>query len=143
MFDIFASKNKKLVKKWKQEHQEIVVVATKVIEAYSTHRYNEAKEQLKVLNNIAVSHIMDEDIQFFKLLRDKSKNDPRIEKMVNDFTASFKGTKLTLMNFLYKYTKEDVELDDEFFETFNQIVEVVAKRIEFEENNLYQELQKR
>jgi len=142
MFNIFASKNQKIVKKWKKEHQEIVILATKVIEAYSTHRYKDAKKYLKELNSLAVGHIMDEDIQFFKLLREKRKQDPHIENMIKEFTHSFQNTKLTLMNFLYKYTKDDVELDNEFFETFNKIVGVVGSRIEFEETNLYQELEK-
>jgi meiotically up-regulated gene 157 (Mug157) protein len=60
--------------------------------------------------------------------------------MVKEFTNSFRNTKVTLMNFLHKYTKDDIELDDEFFETFNKIVEVLGQRIEFEENNLYAKL---
>ena len=142
MFNIFASKNQKIVKKWKKEHQDIVILATKVIEAYNTHRYADAKKYLKDLNSLAVGHIMDEDIQFFKLLRDKRKQDSHIENMINEFTYSFKDTKLTLMNFLHKYTKDDVELDSEFFDTFNKIVDVVGKRIAFEEKNLYKELEK-
>jgi len=141
MFNLFASKNQKLVHKWKKEHHEIVVLATKVIEKYSTHHYDEAKKYLIELNSLAVEHIMDEDIQFFKLLREKRKKDKHIENMINEFTHSFKDTKLTLMNFLHKYTKDDVELDDEFFATFNKIVEVVGKRIAFEENNLYKTLE--
>jgi len=138
--NLFASKTKKLVHKWEKEHQEIVVLATKVIQHYSKHEYKKAKSYLVKLNNIAVDHVMDEDIQFFKLLHDKAKNDSKTAQMVKEFTNSFRNTKVTLMNFLHKYTKDDIELDDEFFETFNKIVEVLGQRIEFEENNLYAKL---
>jgi len=137
---IFSSKTQKLVKKWEKEHQEIVVIATKVIENYNTHNYKKAKKYLRDLNSLAVGHIMNEDIEFFKLLRDKRRIDKEADNMINEFTHSFKDTKLTLMNFLYKYTRDDTDLDQEFFNTFTQIVDIVGKRIDFEENNLYQKL---
>ena len=44
------------------------------------------------------------------------------------------------MSFLTKYTRQDVPLDDEFFTTFNGLVEVLAERIAFEEKNLYSKM---
>ena len=137
---IFGSKTQKLVKKWEKEHQEIVVIATKVIENYNTHNYAKAKKYLSDLNSLAVSHIMNEDIEFYKLLRDKKRIDKETDNMINEFTQSFKDTKLALMNFLYKYTRDDTKLDQEFFDTFTKIIDVVGKRIDFEEKNLYQKL---
>jgi len=62
--------------------------------------------------------------------------------MVNEFTESFKGTKILLMNFLYDYAHSPKELDATFFKVFNDIVGAVAQRIKFEENNLYSVLNK-
>jgi len=42
-----------------------------------------------------------------------------------------------LRNFLRTYTKQDAVYDEEFFATFNTIVEALGERIEFEEKNLY------
>ena len=137
---LFSSKNKKLVKKWKKEHEEIVVLAHKVIAAYSKNNQQAAKNELKALNELAVDHVMNEDIEFYRLLKDKKRLDDTTEELVKDFTATFKDTKMTLMNFLTKYSKPEVELDEEFFTTFNAIVEVLAKRITFEEENLYVKL---
>jgi len=137
---LFSSKNKKLVKKWKKEHEEIVVLAHKVIAAYSKNKQQAAKNELKALNELAVDHVMNEDIEFYRLLKDKKRLDDTTEELVKDFTATFKDTKMTLMNFLTKYSKPEVELDEEFFTTFNAIVEVLAKRIAFEEENLYVKL---
>jgi hypothetical protein len=137
---LFMSKNQKIVHHWEKEHHDIVVLATKVIETYNTNEHKKTKKHLKALNSLAVGHIMNEDIEFYKLLRDTKRKDEEAEHMIQEFTTSFKDTKLTLMNFLRKYTKDEVELDDDFFDKFNKIVEVLSKRIEFEEKNLYRKL---
>ena len=134
---LFASKNKKLVKKWEKEHEQIVVLAHKVIAAYSKNDHKQAKKELKALNELAVDHVMNEDIEFYKLLKDQKRNDSKTEEMVKDFTKSFKGTKIALMNFLTKYSRPETVLDDEFFTAFNELVGVLGERIAFEEKNLY------
>jgi len=134
---LFSSKNKKLVTKWEKEHEEIVVLAHKVIAAYSKNDHKTAKKELKALNSLAVDHVMNEDIEFYKLLKDQKRNDSKTELMVKEFTKSFKGTKIALMNFLTKYSRPETELDEEFFTTFNELVEVLGERITFEEENLY------
>jgi len=83
---------------------------------------------------------MNEDIEFYRLLKDQKRNDSKTEKMVNDFTKTFQGTKLALMNFLTKYSKPETELDETFFTTFNELVGVLGERIAFEEENLYVKL---
>jgi hypothetical protein len=140
MFGFFSSKNKKLVKKWQKEHERIVELAHKVIGEYSKNNHKAAKKAIKELNTLAVDHVMNEDIEFYKLMRDESRIDAKTEVLVDDFIKSFKQTKLALMAFLSKYAKEETPLDEEFFTTFNEIVEVLGERIEFEEKNLYSKL---
>jgi hypothetical protein len=134
---LFLSKNQKLVKKWKREHEEIVVLATHVLSEYSKNNIKSAKKLLKKLNIVAVDHMMNEDLEFYKLLKDQKRLTETNEKSIHQFKKSFKNTKLTLMTFLSKYSRDDVELDDTFFKSFNDLVDVLAKRIDFEENNLY------
>jgi len=138
-FSLFGSKHKKLVKKWQDEHGRIVVLAHKVIGAYSKNDHKEAKKLLRELNSLAVDHIMDEDLEFYNTLKEH-KMDAKTETQIKEFVATFKGTKMALMNFLTAYTKEDAVLDEKFFHTFNEIVEVLGKRIAFEEENLYSDL---
>ena len=140
MFGLFSSKNQKLVKKWEKEHEQIVVLAHNVIAAYSKNDHKKAKKELKALNELAVDHVMNEDIEFYKLLKDQKRNDSKTEKMVKDFTHTFKDTKIALMNFLTKYSRPEIELDEEFFTTFNELVGVLGERIAFEEENLYVKL---
>ena len=134
---LFLSKNQKLVKKWTKEHEDIVVLAHKVIGEYSKNNHDNARNALKELNNLAVDHVMNEDIEFYKLMKDQKRITTKSESMVREFTVTFKGTKMALMNFLTKYTQDDIVLDDEFFTTFNSLVGILGERIEFEENNLY------
>lgn len=134
---LFLSKNQKLVKKWKQEHEQIVVLATKVIGEYSKNNPDGAKKELKALNELAVDHLMNEDIEFYRLLKDQKRVDRKTEEAVNEFTKSFKGVKLPLMNFLTKYSRDEAVLDDKFFEDFNGLVATLGARIAFEEDNLY------
>jgi len=134
---LFASKNQKLVKGWVKEHEEIVVLAHKIIAAYSGHDHALVRKYLLELNKIAVVHLMTEDIEFYRLLKDHKRTNDEIERLINEFTKSFRETKATLRDFLLKYTAPDAIYDDSFFKTFNVIVEVLADRIAFEEKTLY------
>ena len=137
---LFSSKNQKLVKKWQKEHEDIVVLAHKIIAAYSKNDHKTAKKELQALNNLAVDHLMNEDIEFYRLLKDQKRLNGDTEVMVKDFTQTFKGTKMVLMNFLTKYSKPDTILDEKFFNTFNELVNILGERIAFEEENLYKQL---
>jgi len=134
---LFLSKNQKLVKKWKKEHEQIVVLATKVIGEYSKNNPDAAKKQLIALNELAVDHLMNEDIEFYRLLKDGKRVDRKTEEAVNVFRRSFKGVKVPLMNFLTIYSRDEAVLDDKFFKEFNELVGVLGERIAFEEDNLY------
>ena len=136
-WSLFSSKNQKLVKKWVREHEQIVVLAHKVIAEYSKNDHDAAKKALKDLNTLAINHIMSEDVEFYLLLKDQKRLDDETEVFVKNFTETFKGTKTALMTFLTKYTRPEAVLDEEFFKTFNEIVGVLAERIAFEEKNLY------
>ena len=134
---LFSSKNQKLVKKWVKEHEQIVVLAHKVIAEYSLNNHTGAKKYLVQLNKIAVNHLMIEDIELYKLLREDKQTDEKTERLIVEFKESFRKVKIALMEFLTKYSKSEVVLDEEFFKSFNDIVGVLAQRIDFEEKNLY------
>lgn len=137
-----ASENQKLVHTWKDEHKKIVVLAHKVIEEYSTNHHDEAKKALIELNEVTVHHLMVEDIELYRIKKDEEGIDEDALESVDEFVKSFKETKMSLMKFLTKYTKPEVELDEKFFNTFNNLVGILAKRIAFEEKNLYSKLDK-
>ncbi len=137
---LFSSKNQKLVKQWSKEHEQIVILAHKIIEAYSTHNNESAKKELIKLNKLTVKHLMEEDIELFRLLKDDGRLDAETERLILDFKKSFQGTKGVLMGFLTKYTRPSAILDEEFFRVFNELVGILGERIAFEESKLYNKL---
>jgi len=134
---LFASKNKKLVDEWVKEHKKMVEFAHKIIDSYEKGDLKTTKKALKSLNDIAIMHLMKEDLEFYRLLKDEKRADEESQKLINKFTTSFKDTKATLRDFLLTYTGENATLDDKFFQTFKTIVDVLGQRIAFEEKSIY------
>ena len=143
MFDFLKSKNEKLVGKWHDEHIQIVDIAHKVLAEHAKNNPEKAKEYLKKLNEMVVDHVMNEDVEFFKMLQDYEHVDYETEKLIKDFVSSFKKTKIELMDFLKHYSKPEVELDDDFAKQFMQIAEAVEERISFEEREVYSKLKRK
>jgi len=137
MLSIFDSKNKKMVRRWENEHVKLVELGQKVLADYVKNNESECKKTLKYFVDLAMDHLTSEDVEFFKMLRDEKRADENTEKLINEFQKSFKDTKTTLMKFLAKYVKPETSLDDEFFDTFSTIMDILGKRIEYEEGNLY------
>ncbi len=134
---LFLSKNQRVVKKWKKEHEKIVLLAHKVIAEYSKNNHKKAKKNLISLNNLAIDHIIDEDLKFYKLLNGEQRILPERRASIEDFIETFKEVKPKLMSFLTKYTRKDSLLDDDFFQQFNELAEVLIERIQYEEKNIY------
>jgi uncharacterized protein YdiU (UPF0061 family) len=135
---LFLSKNQKLVKKWTKEHEKIVLLTHNVIAEYSKNNHKKAKKLLKSLNNLVIDHVTDENIKFYQLQKDRKKLSLKHEEAVEEFIETFKDTKSDLMNFLTRYSRDSVHLDETFFTTLNQLAEILIERIEFEEKNLYE-----
>jgi len=137
MLSMFQSKNKKLVKQWKKEHEQLVVYGKKVIAEYVKNNEENARAALKTFADLAMDHLSSEDVEFFRMQRDPDRSDEQTLAAIDKFQKSFKDVKNVLMKFLAKYTRPENKLDDEFFDTFNQIMDILGKRIEFEESDLY------
>jgi hypothetical protein len=105
-------------------------------------RHQTAKKRLKALKSLVIEHIMNEDIEIYRLMKDEKRIDIQTEALVDEFLQSFKKTKLSLIAFLENAAKPETKLDDTFFVTFKDIMKVVVKRIDFEEKNLYSKLEK-
>ncbi|EQB39295.1 hypothetical protein M947_07500 [Sulfurimonas hongkongensis] len=142
-FSFFSSKNQKLVKKWKSEHEEMVISAHKIIAAYSLDDKDSVRKELITLRKLALEHLMLEDIELFKLLREDKDLEENTEEKIREFRDTFRDTKSSLLDFLREYTQEDAQLDKRFFDIFSNIVSVLSKRIDFEENNLYISLEEK
>jgi len=134
---LFLSKNQKLVKKWTKEHEKIVLLIHNVLAEYSKNNHKNAKKELILLNHLVIDHVTEENIEFYKLLKDKNWISMKNRKYTEEFVATFKDMRLDLMKFLTHYTKKKTPLDDKFFDSLNEISEILRERIDFEEENLY------
>jgi hypothetical protein len=146
MFNFFKknkslANNSKKVKKWHKEHEMLGECAVNIVKAYEKKDLNLTRKHLVKLQDMAFSHLMDEDLTFFELLEqaeasDLQENQEIIDAM-KEFRRSFLDVKSALIHFLIKYTNPENELDEEFKKTLDAIIEALVNRIEFEENNLY------
>ena len=146
MFNFFKKKkslahNSKKVKKWHKEHEKLSGCAMDIVDAYEKKDLDQTRKHLLKLQDMAFGHLMDEDLTFFELLEkaeasDIQENQEIIDAM-KEFRRSFLDVKSALIHFLIKYTNPENELDEEFKQTLDAIIEALVNRIEFEENNLY------
>ena len=137
MFGLFESKNKKMVKRWKREHEQLVVLGKKVLAEYVKNDEAKTRMALQSFTNLAMEHLNSEDIEFYRLMHAPGRKDQQTAQSIETFQRSFKDVKTTLMKFLAKYNRPENPLDEEFFDTFTQIMEILGNRIEFEESDLY------
>ncbi len=137
MFTIFESKNRKMVKRWKQEHEQLVILGKKVLAEYVKNNEPETRAALQSFTDLAMSHLNSEDIEFFRLIRDQEHQDVQRDEAIDRFQQSFKDVKTTIMKFLAKYNRPENPLDEEFFDTFSKIMEILGERIKLEETGLY------
>ena len=134
---LFKSRNQKVVEGWEVDHQNLVALAGVIIDAYGQDDTKKVRATLRELSKETAAHLMSEDLEFFKMMQDKRRVTPETEASIREFKESFAGIKVALTNFLKKYSADDSTIDEEFFNQFNDIVAVLAERIEFEEGNLY------
>ena len=138
--NFFLTKNQKLVKRWTKEHETIVFLTNQVIAEYSKNNHKKAKKRLIELNHMVVDHVTDENIKFYKLLKDEDRLSPQNREYTKEFIKTFADVRKDLMKFLTKYTRKTTQLDDEFFDTLTTIADVLVERIEYEESKLYSAL---
>ncbi len=139
-FSLFSSKNQKLVEHWSSDHIEIVSLANSVVSAYESGNNKYIHQTLETLKKVTIGHLMEEDTELIDLLRDSKKLDRKLEKLIVEFRNTFKGAKTAVLVFLTKYTYDDAVYDENFIYDFKELINVLGKRIDFEENNLYAKL---
>ncbi len=135
---IFLTKNQKLVNKWTKEHEQMILLANKLLAEHAKNNHKKAKKLLQKFTDITVDHVTDENIEFFKLLRDEDNLSIRSKKSTEEFVSTFKETQRSLIQFLSKYNKAHKVLDKEFLDTLTQIIDILHERIKYEEENLYE-----
>jgi hypothetical protein len=137
------SHNQKLAQRWKQEHREIVSLAGTIIRDYEQDKKNELSKDIDALNELTSAHLMNEDLEFYKFSMLEDSLDENMKQLIEEFVETFEETKIALMDFLSEYTLEDAMYDEEFIDKFKELVDILAKRIAYEEKNLYKVLEEK
>ena len=135
-----TSNNAAKIAEWKDEHYQIITLFEDVLSSYKDNDIELAKTFLAKANQVALRHIIDEDITLTKLLKISKQNDRKIVEQIKEFLFSFTEIKESLINFLTKYNTLSSDFDDDFLLTLETIIKSLKKRIEYEEKNLYNQI---
>ncbi len=143
MKDVSLSNNQKLAIRWKKEHRKIVTLAVKIIHDFEISRLDLLCKDIETLNELVSAHLMDEDVELYKFSMLEESLDARMKELIEEFIETFEETKTALIDFLTKYTLSQAIYNQEFIDSFKELVDVLAKRISYEEKNLYKVLQEK
>jgi len=147
MFSFFKKEKKKkspippydskLIRKFHKDHEKLVTQIGIIKKNIETNKVEKAKEGLKKLKMSILGHCMEEDIKLYWYLKDYYKKNDSVMEIILMYGESIKKVQKTAMSFLDKYSGEHTPLDAVFNKQFDEIIDVLATRIETEENNLY------
>ncbi len=147
MFSFFRKEKKKkspippydakLIKKFHKDHEKLVTQIGIIVKHIETKKIEKAKEGLKKLKMSILGHFMEEDIKLYWYLKDYYKENDSTMEIIIMYEESIKKVQKTALAFLDKYSAENIPLDTVFNKQFDEIIDVLATRIETEENNLY------
>ncbi len=126
-----------LIKKFHKDHEKLVKIVTAINDSVAEGNDKKARKMLKKLKTAILYHFMEEDINLYWYLNKYYKGNKEVLGIVESFETSIKEIQNTVTDFLDYYVKEDVALDNEFKVKFKELVNVLAARIEIEEEKLY------
>ena len=127
---ITISSNQKFFKKWKKEHQEIVLLVETIIDSHSMKNDQLTQETLNSLHTLANNYIMHEDRELFQYMKEKEKDSIGATKIqIQEFIDTTIKTKSILKNILTLYPESDMPINKDFFTKFEAIVAELNKNI--------------
>jgi len=136
---LFGSKEKRLVKKWKKEHQQISEYSHQALASYVRGDIKTLQKYLLILRDLTINHLMEEDIEFYRLKRERSDDESLIDG-IDNFIETFREIKKAWRDFICDYSKEGAIYDENFHKKFEELVYILEDRIRYEENTLYKHL---
>jgi len=133
------TKEQRLVRKWKKEHQKISEYSHKALASYNRGDIKELQRYILILRDLTIKHLMEEDIEFYRQKRENSNNEILMNG-IDNFIETFKEIKKTWRDFICKYAKEEALYDKDFHDKFEELIHILEDRIRFEEETLYRYL---
>ena len=127
---ITISSNQKFFRKWKKEHQELVLLVETIIDSHAMKNHSLTQETLYSLHSLANDYIMNEDRELFQYMKEKEKDSKGETKIqIQDFIDTTIKTKSILKKILTLYPEPDTTIEAGFFDKFETIVAELNKNI--------------
>jgi hypothetical protein len=125
-----------LIEKFKKEHSNIIE-ALKEVEELGIHT-KEGHAKLMSLIIVLLKHLWNEDKQLYPVLKKASEHNKKLKEILSLFVNGLGATYVEMLNFMAKYYKGVVR-DINFQRDYERLFGALSKRIEYEENILYDE----
>ena len=128
-----------LIEKFKKDQSEIIE-ALKEVGELGTHTKEEHAKLMSLTVNL-LNHLWNEDEHLYPVLRKASEHNKKLKEILSLFVNSLGAIYVEALNFMAKYYK-GVVIDINFQRNYERLLGALSKRIEYEENILYDEYKK-
>jgi len=124
------------IEKFKKEHSNIIE-ALKEVEELGIHT-KEGHAKLMSLTVNLLKHLRNEDKQLYPVLRKASEHNKKLKEILSHFVNGLGAIYVEMLGFMVKYSK-GVVIEINFQRDYERLFGALSKRIEYEENILYDE----
>lgn len=130
---------KNLISKYKTDHEQLLSLYGLINNLYQTRNYEEASKKLNEMRVALPAHILDEELNFYIYLKHCYHLDKDTQELMMKQRKDIKVIGLSAINFLKKYSKmgSGISDDPDFEKDFEELGQILTKRISMEENELY------
>lgn len=127
-----------LIEGFKKDHSEIIKAIKEVEELGVLTQ--EGHDKLMSLAVNLLNHLWNEDEWLYPVLKKASENNKKLQEILRFFVNGLGVIHEEMLNFIAKYSHG--VMDSDFQLEYERLFDVLMKRIEFEENTLYDEYNK-
>ncbi|WP_158527283.1 hemerythrin domain-containing protein [Pelagibaculum spongiae] len=127
-----------LIKKYSSDHQELLGLYGQVAEKLQQQEFSAIPALLKRLQDALRAHLLDENLNFYIYMQHCYKADEDNLELISEYRREMTDIGRTAFSFLKQYGEPGADVSSaEFRSVFDQIGEVLTRRIDAEENYLY------
>ncbi len=125
-----------LIEEFKKEHSEFVEALKEVDELGVFTKEGHAK--LMSLLPDLLDHLWNEDVRLYPVLKKTSEHNKKLKEILSFFVNGLSAIHEEMLIFMTKYAK-GIVLDINFQREYERLFGALSKRIEYEEEILYEE----
>lgn len=121
------------------KHQELVALFTVIGDKVQSGDFQSVPAALVAFKTALESHLLSENVRFYSYLEQQFRSTPDNYQLVKSFRVEMRGIARQVVDFIRKWREAGVNANtvDDFMEEYRQVGNVLATRIEAEEQDLY------